>query len=246
MEHYPHAPIFEAVLDVQARTSSLPSQDVFIQLAKSLSTEYSQSAALNQLQVSVVAAPPAASSVAHTLQISGLRLCRPQNDRVLLIQPRGMTFSHLPPYTSWEVFQSEARRLWNRYVDFVKPEAVTRVALRYMNRIDIPEMKFEMSDYFRLYPEIPKNIPQDISAFFMQFQMPQSDLATDLTAVINFAPTVRRDEHTQSIVLDIDVFALRDLPTSSDDVFNLLNVIRTRKNELFEACITDRARELFR
>src|ERR1700722_817051 len=170
MEHYPHAPIFEAVLDVQTRTSSLPSQDVFIQLAKSLSTEYSQSAALNQLQVSVVAAPPAASSVAHTLQISGLRLCRPANDRVLLIQPRGMTFSHLPPYTSWETFKPEALRLWEEYVEFIKPEAVTRVALRYINRIDIPEARFELSDYFQLYPEIPKKIPQDISTFFMQLQ----------------------------------------------------------------------------
>lgn len=247
MEHYPKAPILEAVLDIQVRASTAPSQDVFLELARSLSTEFPQFADLNlnHLQVSL-AATSELSSVAHSFQVSGLRLYRPQNDRVLLIQPRGMTLSHLPPYTSWEDLQPEARRLWERYVEFVKPEGVTRVALRYINKIDLPHPKIELRDYFKLYPEIPSDIPQEVNAFFLQLQMPQFDLAPDLMAAINFTPTTRRDERTVSIVLDLDLYAVRGLPTSSDEVFKLLNLIRTRKNELFEACITDKARGLFR
>lgn len=247
MEHYPRAPIAEAILDVQVRTSMVPSQGVFELLAKSLSTEFPQSADLNlnQFQVSVSATPAQVPpSFAHTHRVSGIRLTR--NERVLVIQPRGMTFNHLPPYSSWEVFQPEARQLWERYVEFVKPEAVTRVALRYINRIEIPEVTFETSDYFRLYPQLPEKIPQNMSAFFMQIQMPQSDLGPDVIAAINFTPVASNREHNTSILLDIDVFALRNLSTSSDEVFNLLDVIRTRKNNLFEACITDRTRELFR
>jgi uncharacterized protein (TIGR04255 family) len=247
MEHYPRAPIAEAILDIQVRASTVPSQDSFEQLAKSLFAEFPQSADLNlnQFQVNVSAAPAQAPpTIAHTHKVSGVRLS--SSERVLFVQPRGMTFNHLPPYTSWEVFQPKARELWERYVQFIKPEAVTRVALRYINRIEIPEIKFETSDYFHLYPEIPKNITQDMSAFFMQIQMPQVDLGPDVTAAINFTPVAPSREQSTSFVLDIDVFALRDLPILSDAVFNVLNVIRTRKNDLFEACITEKTRKLFR
>lgn len=246
MEHYPRAPIAEAILDVQVKTPTVPSQDVFEQLAKSLAAEFPQSASLNLNQFQVNVSPaPVAPSFAHSQMVSGMRLAR-GNERVLFIQPRGMTFNHLPLYTSWEVFQPEARKLWERYVEFVKPEAVTRVALRYINRIEIPEGTFETSDYFQLYPEIPKNIQQNMSAFFLQVQLPQGDLGPDVTAAINFTPVALTKENCTGMLLDIDVFALRNLSTSSDEVFNLLDVIRARKNEIFEACITDRTRELFR
>jgi len=67
-----------------------------------------------------------------------------------------MTYSHLPPYSNWNAFRDEVRPLWERYVEFVKPEAVTRIALRYINRIYIPQTVYELSDYFRLYPQIPE------------------------------------------------------------------------------------------
>lgn len=249
VEHYPKAPIIEAILDIQVKPSAPTSQDVFTQLGGTLAAEYPQSANLNinQLRVGITVAPVAATapSIAHSVTTSGLRLLRP-NERVLIVQPRGMTFSHMPPYTSWEIFETEARRLWERYVAFVKPESVIRVALRYVNRIDVPGQRFELSDYFKLYPEIPKAIPQDMNAMFMQIQMPQSDVAPDMMAAINFATAGRINEHTSSMILDIDLFAVRTLTTSSEEVFKVFDQIRTRKNELFEAFITEKTRELFR
>jgi uncharacterized protein (TIGR04255 family) len=247
MEHYLKAPIFEAIIDIQVRVSSAPPPGVFTRLASELSGTFPTSTSINQFQLNIVNnVPGGITPVGHPVRISGVRLTRPQNDRVLQIQPRGMTFSHLPPYTRWNIFSREARPLWQRYVEFVKPDAVTRVALRYINRIYIPHQRFEMSDYFHLYPRIPEKIPQDVSGFFMQFQMPQADLAKDATAVINMASAGLREDGAQGTVLDIDLFTPCELEPSTEEIFSLLEIIRTRKNELFEACITDRSRELFR
>lgn len=248
MEHYPRAPIIEAILDIQVQPAALTSQDVFVELGAALAAEFPQSANLNinQLRVGLPVPPvETAPSIEHSVTTAGLRLLRP-NERVLIIQPRGMTFSHMPPYTSWEIFQGEARLLWERYVAFVKPEFVVRVALRYVNRIDVPEQRFEVSDYFKLYPEIPKTIPQDMNAMFMQIQMPQHDIALDVMAAINFATAGRINEHTSSMILDIDLFAARILTPSSEEVFKVFDQIRRRKNELFEASITEKTRGLFR
>jgi uncharacterized protein (TIGR04255 family) len=247
MENYPRAPIVEAILDIQVKWSSPPAQDTFAQLAKSLEHEYPTSQSVGEVQVSLVNAPAFdSSSVTQSVHVSGFRLTTSQNDRILQILPRGVTFSHLPPYTSWETFRSEARLIWDGYVEYAKPVAVTRVALRYINRIEIPMERFELSDYFNLYPEVPKTITQDMSGFFMQVQMPQNDLASDITAVINFAIAGRRDDGATGMLLDIDVFAVRDLPTSAGEVFELCNLLRVRKNEIFEASISEKARELFR
>jgi uncharacterized protein (TIGR04255 family) len=49
-----------------------------------------------------------------------------------------------------------------------------------------------------------------------------------------------------SVVLDIDVFRAIDVPSSEDEIWSLMEHLRTIKNQLFEASITDKARELFR
>ena len=48
-----------------------------------------------------------------------------------------------------------------------------------------------------------------------------------------------------SFIIDQDIAKEVDLPQSDNDIYELLNEIRVRKNNVFEACISDRARELF-
>ena len=48
-----------------------------------------------------------------------------------------------------------------------------------------------------------------------------------------------------AILLDIDVAMEPNPPQNDEDVFVLLNKMRAKKNATFEACLTDRARELF-
>jgi uncharacterized protein (TIGR04255 family) len=49
-----------------------------------------------------------------------------------------------------------------------------------------------------------------------------------------------------SLVLDIDVFRTVDIPQTDPELWNLFEQLRKKKNEVFEACITDAARRLFR
>ena len=48
-----------------------------------------------------------------------------------------------------------------------------------------------------------------------------------------------------SVILDLDVFKDGVEVVSDDELWALLETLRNRKNEFFEGCITDRARELF-
>ncbi len=61
-------------------------------------------------------------------------------DEVKLVQFRldGFTFNRSKPYTSWEQVFPEAFGLWKEYVSLAAPEFVNRIAVRYINRLDLP------------------------------------------------------------------------------------------------------------
>src|SRR5207253_4384748 len=82
----------------------------------------------------------------------------------------GFTFSRLAPYNGWESFCSEARRLWNIYREVTQPQAVTRAAVRYINRLDLPLPIRDLKDYLRTVPEVSPDLPQGLSGYFMQLQ----------------------------------------------------------------------------
>lgn len=176
----------------------------------------------------------------------GVRLTNGKNDRVLQLQQGSFTLSHLAPYTSWEVLRDEAKVLWDDLALNYEPFVVTRCALRFINRIVIPKASIELSDYFNLYPQIPKGIPQDISGMLLQLQMPQTDLDASV-AVVNLALAESDKPTNTSVVLDIDLFSpLVDVEPTSEKLWETLELYRNRKNDLFETFITDRTRELFK
>jgi uncharacterized protein (TIGR04255 family) len=132
------------------------------------------------------------------------------------------------------------------------PEGVTRVAVRYINRIDIPDAAagVRLEDYLRTYPEISVDFPEEglMNNFFMQVQLWQQDLGCWL--IVNEAPEASPAEGTLSVRLDLDLFREQvEEPWQADSetaVWEFLELLHDRKNEIFEASITNRTRRLIR
>lgn len=155
----------------------------------------------------------------------------------------GFSVSRLAPYESWEAFRTEVRRLWNVYRHAVEPVRVERIALRTINRLDLPGPRVELKDYLRTSPEIAGGLPQSLDGFFMRLQIPVEDLRS--TLLLNETIIEPPRPGIVAVVLDIDLFRTEDLPQEEEGIWQLLETLRLRKNEFFEACITEPARELF-
>lgn len=163
----------------------------------------------------------------------------------------GFDFSVRHPYDNWESFRDEAHRLWELFLGVSGAEAVVRVAIRYINRIDIAgESQAKLDDYLHVYPEVPDDSPAGgvLSNFFVQLQLPQEDL--DCLLVINQAPGRSPDESSVAIRLDFDLFReLYDDPWPVDDkprVWGYLEKLHEREYQVFEASITDTTRRLIK
>lgn len=185
---------------------------------------------------------------------TGFRCTSSDGRRVLYANLDGLSFSMLSPYEGWDKFSSEARRLWEAYRSITKVASVTRISVRYINRIDMPlreEGRTNLEDYIRVYPELPSDFPPDgapMNMYFLQMQVEQPDI--DSMLVINSTPQPAADEQTASITLDFDLFSQQlEKPWEAEndkDIWSFLEILHERKNEVFEASITDMTRRLIR
>lgn len=239
-ETFQNAPIVEAVLDLRVR---LPEDARVEALSGILSSHdgYPRSEPLSWSKVGVQFARGLVSTN-HEQHVTGTRYLSEDKSRVVQARLDGFTVNHLKPYETWDALLGEAQLWWPRYVEVAHPLEITRVALRYINRILIPK-NAKPSDYFHLEPRLGRDLPQVLSRFNMQlgFEDPQRRG----TVLINYAMQPAEGDEVP-VVLDIDVFRPTRCATGSEEPWRALHEMRDLKNEIFFAAITEKAKENFR
>ncbi len=239
---YPNAPITEALIDIQVETGATVDALDPIQGGEEAAYPTVEKMTAN---TGALVFRPDMSPIAHATSQPIGYLARSQ-DGLQIYQARsnGFTFSRLARYPHWGVFSGEARRLWDKYRAVTKPSAITRVAVRYVNRIDIPLPVKSFGDYLRTAPQLSPDLPQGLSGYFMQLMIPLTDIKCE--GIINQALIEPAKPEVVSVVIDIDIFRAVELPADEEQLWELLEQLRTAKNKVFEACITDEARRLFK
>ena len=156
----------------------------------------------------------------------------------------GFTFNRLRPYEDWNAMRSEAKPLWELYSTMIRPLQITRLALRYINSIDIPGKSFLLEDYFTAPPEAPKGVSQIIEQFLSRIAIGLPDL--DAKAIVTLTSQPATGPNVSSILLDIDVSRQVRLPADSPDIWSILSQLRDLKNDIFDKSLTEKTKELFR
>jgi uncharacterized protein (TIGR04255 family) len=236
---YQKAPITEAVMDI--RVAPRFDLDMATLASVGAGTDFSEVGDLFSVTGAISLGAPATQTITPAKE--GFRFSTKAGGRVFQAQRNGWSFSKLAPYESWEAFSSEGRELWRRYRDATRPEAIDRVALRYINRLDLPLPVADFKEYILTSPEVAPALPQQLSGFLMQLHIPQFDI--NAMTVLNLALVPPPGPDICSILLDIDVFRTADAPQADDELWAYLEKLRERKNFVFEACITEKMRRRF-
>jgi uncharacterized protein (TIGR04255 family) len=238
--HYTRAPITEAILDVRVKLPENIGLTALEEVQRGEEAAYpfksNRGVATGEFRVGAEVSASAKQKHVGFLFRSA--------DEKQIVQSRldGFTMSRLAPYESWPPFRNEARRLWEKYRELVAPEAIERLAVRYINRLDLPLPVHDFRDYLCTVPEVSPSLPQGLSGFFMQLSVPVEDIKSLLLLTETMIEPNRPD--VASIMLDIDIFRTIDLPSDEEGIWSFFEILHERKNDVFESCITDRLREL--
>lgn len=244
--YYSRSPIVEARIDIKVQCS--PEMEVahLLKMATEIESEYEIREQLVNLQNSITVEGTSNAVLSSSFSNNPIGYGLVSNDKQSAIQVRldGFTFSHFIPYPGWDRFKEVGLKFWDIYCKITNPISIDGVAIRYVNRIDIPSLGIELKDYFRTAPEISPDLPAVLDAYLMHLQMPIAEI--DSTVHIIQARIPSTSPEIVSIALDINIIKQGTISKEAEDILATLTLIHTHIDSVFEASITDRTRELIK
>lgn len=246
-KRYRKAPIVEAVIEMLVTLPPGLTLDDLARVHAEEASNYPRTERRMALQTELRAdADTLAVTQQATQQQIGHVYTSNDGQRIFHSRFDGFMYSQLAPYDRWDKFVSEALRLWGRYAETTKPVTVNRLGVRYVNRLDIPSQNFDINDYLRTRPEVSPDLPQDLTGYFFQVQLPLPSFGAAVSITSTVAPSATPGH--AALILDLDcsqVMALRSEDPGFDEALvSRLETLRSAKNMVFEACITQTTREM--
>lgn len=174
------------------------------------------------------------------LGVSGYMFKSADYKQVVQFRLDGFTFSRLKPYSEWETFRTEAKKLWGVYCSLGVTK-VTRVATRYINMLDIPLPVPNLEAYFTGLPPAP-TMNLGLTSFLNRLQV--SDAAREFSAILTQVLQPPSNPAVVSILLDVDAFKQANFDPPFDKAWDTLEGLAKFKNELFFNLITEEAAKL--
>jgi len=242
-ETFPNPPITEAVIEILVQLSKNITINDLIKCHDNLKDRFPEVVEQKvfkagfQFGKKASTLPSEESTIGYVLKSS-------QDQKVVQSRLNGFAFSKLKPYENWKKFCSEAHELWNIYREIANPTKISRISLRYLNRIEVPYPFKDFNEYILTNPQIAPNLPQAVSNLFMRLEIPNYDIPAKAILI----QTMEQPTQDKKIplILDIDVLRENEYIKNMDDVWVDFESLREYKNEIFFNSITDKTKELFR
>ena len=247
---YRNPPIEEALCEFHFQPGPVWDLTVPGKLHMQLGTEYAgkpqeQKSIETEIQVQD-GQPP---SVQQREGLSRVRLLTKDEKRIVSVGRDVMSVHMLRPYQGatpqepggWEEFQSRISTALSAYWTVAQPVSVSRIGIRYINKIVIPQRTVRLEDYFR--SSLPKvsGLPQQVGGFLIRVEYAHSE---DVRLVLTQGLTEAPADHV-AVMLDLDVTWNGTEPVKQDGAMQKATKLRDLERTAFEALITDQARELF-
>lgn len=245
MAIYKNAPIKEAVFDIRIKEKHLPNIEVLRRIPTELTERYPITKIRNRLHGQFTVGKDAQSFTKSLPE--GYIFSNRENNKLFQFRINGYAYNILKPYSNWEDFSNEAFKIWQLYKSLIGDFEIELLALRFINRIEIPLPITSFDDYLTYVPPIPNSLPKILSRFFMQVEIPLEKFGTNviLTETIEQVEDFNKDSKRLPFLLDINCLKQIHGSLTESQLIEAFSELRNIKNDIFENCITDNARKLF-
>jgi len=240
--HLNNAPIVEAIIDFRVKLPSGYNVTEFSSLKKTLSKDYPQMNESWTFEEEIMVKGKQIEQIVKDRGLRGYFFKSSDGKNVAQFREDGFTLSRLKPYSDWETVLAEAKKLWSLYLKTASPELITRLATRYINRMDIPLPINNFRQYLTAPPIIPKSLPQRVSRYLTRVTIVDPD---DIMAnIIQALERSSKPGHV-AIILDIDVYKQMEAGFPENQIWPTFEKLRNLKNRIFFDSITEETAKLF-
>lgn len=236
-------PITEALIDIRVKLPSELDVKVIDSIFESIKEQYpnKQEQRISEVRIDTKAKEELFKT--SGAKIGGYRYISLDEKQVFQARLDGFTFSRLHPYIKWEELRNEAYKLWKLYKNITSPESITRVAVRYINNLNIPMPIRDFSDYLIAPPIVPEALPQGVGNFLTRTTLHEPSIGANIIITQALEQLVT---DVAPIILDIDVFKFQPKGMEEKEAWETLEELRNLKNKVFFNSITDDLKEMYK
>jgi uncharacterized protein (TIGR04255 family) len=149
----------------------------------------------------------------------------------------------LTAYPGWEAFRDAIERAIGVYREVAQPESVSRIGIRYINRIQIDQPTVDLEDYFVHPPNSPDELDLGIGSFFMRIDCTSPDEPIRLVQTFGSADS---SPSVVAFILDLDTIReWIESPLAIAEALPAVDSLRDFERTAFESLITDKLRAVF-
>ncbi|OGA37728.1 MAG: hypothetical protein A3G24_02805 [Betaproteobacteria bacterium RIFCSPLOWO2_12_FULL_62_13] len=237
--HLNNAPIHEALIDLRVRLAPDFDHEILKNAHEMVKEDYPKSETRLRGQVEFALAPDGTTTQKMAERgVHGYFFKTEDEKRLVQFRLDGFTYNWLRPYETWERFRDEARRLWEIYATLAKPLGITRVAVRYINRLSLPLPVNDFEEYLTAAPRVPDALPQGVGSFLTRVVI--NEPRKGFTGIIIQALEGIVDPGTITILLDIDASKETDFDADGVGAWRTVEELRNFKNDIFFRSVTDK------
>jgi uncharacterized protein (TIGR04255 family) len=148
---YPRPPIVEAVIELRWE-ADLP-RKILDRASRRLQGKFPVEEELTEFTIEVKLPSSTVKTAFHGLKRQSL-----DRTDICILRPGTFSRSRLPPYPGWDGFRATAHEEWETIRRLLPRPGVSRIGVRYINRIDIPvegDPEIHNEDYISIFPQTP-------------------------------------------------------------------------------------------
>jgi len=239
---FPNPTIQEALCEIHFR---LPAgvewrSSLLGELFKRIQSEFPEIEPVTQMGIQLQVGP---STGGPTLLPPQQRMLYKHASRNLLLQLSAdtLTVNVLPMYPGWTQMSKDVLNAWNQAREVIKPAGITRIGLRYINRIERTRPDESAGDWLASSDYIPKFALSSLPGFLSRLQArpdPQS------RSIVTLGDTTGPNQSISSIVFDIDCITEKEIAIDDGAIVAEINILHQAVWGVFSASMTSRLEQL--
>jgi uncharacterized protein (TIGR04255 family) len=245
--HLTHAPIIEAVLDIDCDLPpTLDLSDLQADAAVALRERYPKFRKQFIQEHVITKEPDAPAAMRVNKGLGALQFLAEDEKQLVQFRLNGFSFNRLEPYTSLDKYLPEIEASWRIFRELAKPVQIRRIGIRMINRILLPMLEgtLDFGDFLLVPPRLP-SIGAKLG--FLSFLDQHLAMDAETGNRVNIVKTTQAPvDGKLPLILDIDVFQLcQTTPDDWSDLLERIKSLRSLKNRIFQHTLTQQCLNLF-
>ena len=178
----------------------------------------------------------------HSLLPPRQRMRFKHKDRPLFLQlgPNVFTVNVLPKYTGWDSMSKDVISAWKQAKNALNPSRITRIGLRYINKVNMTDDNEIPGDWFKASDYIPAVVLRSKGSFLSRVE---SQIDAENRIIVTLAEGQSDGkEHKRGIIFDIDRIIQKDIPVEDQVLHGEMNNLHEHVWEIFKTGQTKRLR----